>query len=307
MPRTLESESMIGGRLAVPGTSAGLGRVAGARRAASQFARKNPLGVIGLAILAIVCLAALLAPWIAPYGPLELSDAPLAGPSLDHPAGTDQFGRDTLSRIIFGARISLLIALVVITLGGVLATVIGMATTYIGGTVEYIWQRFVDAVMALPSLVLLLGILSVVEPSVLTVITILSLRFAITNTRYIRAVTLSALTSDYVTSARVVGASPARTLFRHILPNILSLIIVLLSYEVGTVILIEASLSFLGYGVPPPQPTWGGMLARDGRTYMIIAPWMLIAPAVALSLVVFAVNVVGDALRDTLDPRLRGL
>src|SRR5690606_28266945 len=113
--------------------------------------------------------------------------------------------------------------------------------------------------------------------------------------------------SDYVLSARVIGATPARTLFRHILPNILSLIIVLLSYEIGTVILIEASLSFLGYGVPPPDPTWGGMLARDGRTYMIVAPWMLIAPAIALSVVVFSVNVFGDSLRDSLDPRLRGL
>ncbi|MGE0598224.1 MAG: ABC transporter permease [Dehalococcoidia bacterium] len=275
--------------------------------ALSVFARKNPLGLVGLVILALVCIAALAAPWIAPYGPLELGDSPLAGPSAKHLAGTDQFGRDILSRVIFGARISLLIALVVISLGGVVATVIGMATTYVGGPVEYVWQRFVDAVMALPSLVLLLGILSVVERSILSVIVILSLRFAITNTRYIRAVTLGALASDYVTSARVIGASPARTLFRHILPNILSLIIVLLSYEVGTVILIEASLSFLGYGVPPPDPTWGSMLARDGRTYMIVAPWMLIAPAVALSLVVFAVNVVGDGVRDMLDPRLRGL
>lgn len=275
--------------------------------ALASFGRKSPLGVVGLVILAVVCVAALGAKWIAPYGPLELGDRPLTGPSSEHWAGTDQFGRDILSRIIYGARISLLIAIVVISVGGVLATVIGMATTYAGGPIEYVWQRFVDAVMALPSLVLLLGILSVVSPSVLAVITILSLRFSITNTRYIRAVTLGALASDYVLSAKVVGASPARTLFRHILPNIVSLIIVLLSYEVGTVILIEASLSFLGYGVPPPQPTWGGMLARDGRTYMIVAPWMLVAPAVALSLVVFAVNVVGDALRDSLDPRLRGL
>ncbi len=307
MPSSAETESIVSSPRAVFGTASGPSPLQSAGRAVSRFSRKNPLGVVGLVILALVCLAAALAPWIAPYGPLELGDNPLTGPSAKHPAGTDQFGRDILSRLIYGARISLLIALVVITLGGVLATVVGMATTYIGGPVEYVWQRFVDAVMALPSLVLLLGILSVVEPSVLTVIVILSLRFSITNTRYIRAVTLSALSADYVMSARVVGASPARTLFRHILPNILSLIIVLLSYEVGTVILIEASLSFLGYGVPPPDPTWGSMLARDGRTYMIIAPWMLIAPAIALSLVVFAVNVVGDAMRDTLDPRLRGL
>lgn len=307
MPRSLETESFIASSQAALGRHREPNSLQLAVTALSVFARKNPLGLVGLVILALVCIAALAAPWIAPYGPLELGDSPLAGPSAKHLAGTDQFGRDILSRVIFGARISLLIALVVISLGGVVATVIGMATTYVGGPVEYVWQRFVDAVMALPSLVLLLGILSVVERSILSVIVILSLRFAITNTRYIRAVTLGALASDYVTSARVIGASPARTLFRHILPNILSLIIVLLSYEVGTVILIEASLSFLGYGVPPPDPTWGSMLARDGRTYMIVAPWMLIAPAVALSLVVFAVNVVGDGVRDMLDPRLRGL
>lgn len=306
MPRTLDTEPIaVPGALPMHLTWTGVSRRTSRRLTA--FGRRNPLGAVGVLILTVVCVAALGAKWVAPYGPLELSDSPLAGPSSEHWAGTDQFGRDILSRVVYGARISLLIALVVITVGGVLATIVGMATTYAGGAIDYVWQRFVDAVMALPSLVLLLGILSVVNPSVTTVIIILSLRFAVTNTRYIRAVTLGALASDYVLSARVVGASPPRILFRHILPNIVSLIIVLLSYEVGTVILIEASLSFLGYGVPPPHPTWGGMLARDGRTYMLVAPWMLIAPAVALSLVVFAVNVVGDAARDAFDPRLRGL
>jgi len=192
----------------------------------------------------------------------------------------------------------------IIGVGG--ATIIGSASGYLGGPLDYISQRMVDTIQAIPPTIFLLGVVIVLGPSTTNVMAALAVRTAISLSRVIRGTVLSLKTEQYIEAARAIGASELRILVRHLLPNIVSLIIVLVSTTVGGLILAEASLSFLGYGVPPPTPSWGGMMSSEGRTYMIVAPWLLIAPMIALSAVVFATNMFGDAIRDELDPRMRG-
>jgi peptide/nickel transport system permease protein len=295
---------VAGGGLSVsPFTGTGLTR--GTLRI-GHFIQRKPLGAFGGAITVALVVIALFADVIAPYGSLEHSRDTLQGASAHHLMGTDQFGRDILSRIIYGARISLYVGVVVTLLGTIPALALGLASAYFGGWIDYGIQRLVDAFQAVPYLIMLIAIMVVLGPSLTNVIIALSLRRAIVESRVMRGATMGILNNTYVEAAHAMGASNVRIMVRHLVPNIMPTLIVLGSIGFAGVILAEASLSFLGYGVPPPTPSWGGMLAADGRAYMFAAPWMLIAPTVALSVTVFGVNMFGDALRDVLDPRLRG-
>jgi peptide/nickel transport system permease protein len=279
-----------------------------------QFIRKKPMGAFGGGIVVVLVLVALGAPVFAPYPPLENDQTvQLKGPSLNgvdgkfpHLAGTDQFGRDVFSRVVYGAQTSLYIGVLVTIVSTIPALILGVASAYFGGWVDYLLQRFVDTVQAIPYLILLIAIMVVLGPSFINVVFALSFRRAVTESRVLRGASMGLMNQTYVEAARAMGATDLRIMARHLVPNLLPLLIVLSSTAFAGVILSEASLSFLGYGVPPPRPSWGGMLAADGRAFMYAAPWMLVAPTAALAIVVFGVNMFGDALRDVLDPRLRG-
>ena len=271
------------------------------------FARAKPLGAMGAVVLTLLVVMAVFAPVLAPYDPVATNQrAALQSPDGAHLLGTDQFGRDILSRVLQGARISLYVGLGATSISIVLALIIGVVSAYFGGVTDYFVQRLVDAVQAVPALILLISVLVILGPSITNVVLALAFRSSITTSRIVRGATLGVLTNPYVEAAKVVGARDLRVMLQHVVPNIIPPVIIVATVQFGGAILAEAGLSFLGYGVPPPTPSWGGMMSAEGRVYMIAAPWILISPAVALSLVVFSVNVLGDALRDRLDPRLRG-
>ena len=267
---------------------------------------EKPLGAVGAVIVMIMLLMAVFANWIAPYPYDEphFSDA-LQGSSFSYFLGTDFIGRDLFSRLVHGARVSIVVALGSVALGSILASLIGITSGYMGGKFDTLVQRLVDAWMSVPPLLLLLFVMSILGPSTLNVTLVLGL-VAIRESRVLRGAVLALKEQPFVEAARVNGATTLRILVRHVLPNVMVPIIILASLRLGQVILIEASLSFLGYGVPPPFPSWGRMLSSESRTYMEIAPWLAIWPGVFLSLTVFGWNVLGDALRDLLDPRMRG-
>jgi peptide/nickel transport system permease protein len=284
-----------------------LARPASIFAAVAAFARAKPMGAFGGLVVVMLVVVALLANVLAPENPIATNQRmALRPPSAEHLLGTDQFGRDILSRVIFGARVSLFVGVGVTLIALSLAVMIGVSSAYFGGAVDYGVQRLVDSVQAVPGLILLISVLVVLGPSVTNVVLALAFRSAITTSRVVRGATLGVIAHPYVEAAKVLGGSDLRIMARHVVPNIIPPAIIVATVQFGGTILAEASLSFLGYGVPPPTPTWGGMLSAEGRAYMIAAPWILIAPAVALSLVVFSVNMLGDALRDRLDPRLRG-
>jgi peptide/nickel transport system permease protein len=271
-----------------------------------RFTRGKPLGAVSAIILALFLSVALLATVLAPYSPVSNnSRAQLQGPSLRHLMGTDQYGRDVFSRILFGARTSLYVGVGATLIGGVAAVVIGVVSASAGGSVDYLIQRVVDTVQAIPPIILLIALLVVLGPSLTNVILALSLRSAFVTSRVMRGSALTILKQPYVDAGRIIGCSHLRLMSIYVLPNIMASVIVLATANFGAAILAEATLSFLGYGVPPPTPSWGGMLSAEGRSFMFVAPWLLIAPTAALSAVVFAANMFGDALRDILDPRLR--
>lgn len=299
----MAADARMGGIVRPPADRSGLARM-GAQLA--RFARRKPLGAGGAVVIALLIVIAIGADVIAPFDPLEHSRSRLTGPSSENLVGTDQFGRDVLSRVIHGARTSLQVGVAATILAMVPAVIIGMTSAYVGGWYDYGVQRFVDTIQALPGLILLVTILVVLGPGLWNVIFALSFNSAIVGSRVMRGATLGVANEMYVDAARAMGATHFRMMFRHLLPNIVPTVIVVYSLGFGNVILAEASLSFLGYGIPPPTPSWGGMLAADGRSYMFAAPWMLWGPTIALALVIFAVNMFGDAVRDVLDPRLRG-
>lgn len=267
----------------------------------------KPLGAAGGVLLLAFVIVGLTADWIAPYGFNEISPIDrLQAPSWEHWFGTDNLGRDLLSRCIHGAQLSVIIGCAAATLATLISAAIGIVSGYFGGKVDLVIQRFVDAWMSFPDLIILIVVVSVVGPGMPQIIATLGLLLGIAGSRIVRSAVLGVREQMYVHAAQSVGASTARMLWRHILPNVLPPIIVLFTTRVGTVILAESGLAFLGLGVPPPAPTWGAMLSGSGRTYMFQGPWLALAPGLCLTAVVYATNVFGDALRDLLDPRMRG-
>lgn len=273
----------------------------------SRLLREKPFAAGAAAVFLLFVFCGLFADVLAPYGFNEISMLErLKPPSWRHPFGTDNLGRDMLSRCLYGAQLSVIIGLSTAALATVISVLIGTLSGYLGGRVDMIVQRVVDAYMSFPELVILIAVVSVVGPGMPQIIGLLSLVLGIGGSRIIRSAVVSARENMYVHAAQSIGASTTRVLWRHLLPNIMPPIIVLFTTRVGAVILIESGLSFLGLGVPPPAPTWGGLLSGSGRSYMFQGPWLALAPGLCLTVVVYATNVFGDALRDLLDPRLRG-
>lgn len=269
--------------------------------------RSKPLGAAGGVVFLIFLFCGLFADVLAPFGMNEISPINrLKPPSWQFPFGTDNLGRDMLSRCLYGAQLSVIIGLSAASLATVISVVVGILTGYLGGKFDLVVQRFVDAWMSFPELIILIVVVSVLGPGMPQIIGTLGLLLGIAGSRIIRSAVVSVRENMYVHAAQSIGSSTWRILFRHILPNILPPIIVLFTTRVGAVILAESGLSFLGLGVPPPAPTWGGLLSGGGRTYMFQGPWLALAPGLCLTVVVYATNVFGDALRDLLDPRLRG-
>lgn len=278
-----------------------------ARRFTRRLFADKPLGAAGGVLLLAFVIVGLTADWIAPYGFNEISPIDrLQAPSWAHWFGTDNLGRDLLSRCIHGAQLSVIIGCAAATLATLISGLIGIVSGYFGGKVDLLIQRVVDAWMSFPDLIILIVVVSVVGPGMPQIIITLGLLLGIGGSRIVRSAVLGVREQMYVHAAQSVGASTARMLWRHILPNVLPPIIVLFTTRVGTVILAESGLAFLGLGVPPPAPTWGAMLSGSGRTYMFQGPWLALAPGLCLTAVVYATNVFGDALRDLLDPRMRG-
>jgi peptide/nickel transport system permease protein len=271
-----------------------------------RFARREPLGTLCALVILIFCLMAIFAPLVTTAGPTALVAAPLEASSRTHPLGTDQFGRDVFSRVVYGARISLAVGVLATSIAALGAAVLGIASAYVGGWVDSLLQRLVDAVQAIPPIVFLIGLVVALNPSFKTVVIALAARGAFVLSRIVRSAALTIKDQQFIEAARSTGVSGVRLMWRHILPNVVPVLIVLFSVNVSTNIIAEASLSFLGYGIQPPAPTWGGMMSGDARLYMIARPWLLMGPVFALGLTVFAFNMFGDALRDRLDPRLRG-
>jgi peptide/nickel transport system permease protein len=272
--------------------------------------KRYPLVPLVLLLLLLV-IPALFAPLIAPHNPIEgrlterfAPPAWLPGGSWDHVLGTDRQGRDILTRIIYGARISLSVSVVSIALAGTLGTAMGLAAAYFGGWFDAIVMRVVDAFLSLPLVLVALVAVAVFGPSFVTVIGVVTALLWTSYARQVRAEALTIKQMDFVARARVIGASDLRIMFRHILPNVVNTIIVIATLEVGSVILLEATLSFLGAGIPRPDPSWGVMVA-DGRDQITAAWWMAFFPGCALMMVVLSANVLGDWLRDHLDPKLR--
>lgn len=273
-----------------------------------RLVREKPLGTVGGVIVLLLFITGVFADLMAPYGFNEIILADrLAPPSGAHWLGTDNLGRDLLSRIINGARISMIVSLGASTIAVSVSTAIGITSGYFGGKFDMVMQRFVDSIMCFPTLLIYLTIMSILGPGIWQVIVVLGLHGGLGGmSRTTRSAVIGIKENLYVEAARAIGAPPSRIIFRHILPNITAILIVQFTLAMGRFIIAEASLSFLGFGIPPPFPSWGGMLAGPGRQYMLQAPWMLFWPGVALFLVVYGVNVLGDALRDLFDPRLRG-
>lgn len=276
-------------------------------RALGRFAVRKPLGAIGAVIVIAMLIMAVFAERIAPYSYDEtIRGARMRPPSAAHWLGTDNLSRDLWSRIVYGARVSVTVGFATIALGIAAATAIGVSSAYFGGSYDLVLQRIVDAWLSFPYLVIILSVMAVLGPGRLNLIVSVAIIAAATNSRVIRGAALSVMQSQFVEAARAMGCGHARIILRHVLPNVTATIIILATIGLGAVILAESALSFLGFGVPPPYPSWGAMLSGSGRTYMLRAPWMAIWPGVAISLAVFGFNMLGDALRDVLDPRLRG-
>jgi len=272
-----------------------------------RMTRSKPLGAFGGGVFALFLICGVFADLLAPYGLNETNMLQrLQPPSFAHILGTDHLGRDVFSRILFGAQLSVIVGFMAAGLATVISIVLGIVTGYFGGRTDMLIQRFVDAWMTFPDLVLLIVVISIVGPGVTQIVVILGCLYGIAGSRIIRGSVIGIRENMYTHAAQSMGARTIHILWFHILPNVMPVVIVLFTTRVGAVILAEAGLSFLGLGVPPPAPTWGSMLSGTGRTYMYLGPWLALAPGLCLTIVVYAINVYGDALRDLLDPRMRG-
>ncbi len=272
-----------------------------------RLIKEKPLGTAGAVITLALLLIGLFANQLAPYPPNapHVVDA-LAAPSAKYILGTDNLGRDLLSRIIFGARISVVVGLVGALISVSLSTILGTLCGYFGGKFDLLVQRFVDAWMCFPGMVIILVVMSILGQGMWQVILVLGIQTGISGSRVVRSAVIGIKGNVYLQAAVAIGGSTPQILAKHVLPNILAPIIIMFSMAVPNMIMSESGLSFLGYGIPPPTPSWGGMLSGSARAFMFMAPWMAIWPGVALAFVVYGVNMFGDALRDILDPRLRG-
>lgn len=269
--------------------------------------REKPLGAVCAIIFILFLFCGIFADFLAPYGYNKISPLNrLKPPSWAFPFGTDNLGRDMLSRCLYGAQLSVIIGFCAAGIATFISVVLGIVSGYIGGKFDLVLQRFVDAWMSFPDLIILIVVVSVVGPGMPQIIVTLGLLLGIAGSRIVRGAVVSVRENMYVHAAQSTGASTFRILWRHILPNVMAPVIVLFTTRVGTVILAESGLSFLGLGVPPPAPTWGGLLSGSGRTFMLQGPWLALAPGLCLTIVVYATNMFGDALRDLLDPRMRG-
>ncbi len=273
----------------------------------TRLIKEKPLGTIGGVIVLVLFFAGIFADLLAPYGYNEfILGERLGVPSPEHLLGCDNLGRDLLSRVIFGARISMYIGLGATTLAQFLCLGIGITSGYFGGKYDILMQRFVDAWMCLPPLFIYLSVMSLLGPGMWQVIVVLGVAEGIRQSRVVRSAVMGVKENIYIEAARAIGAPTGRILWKHIFPNVTAPQIILFTTGMGRNILNEATLSFLGFGIPPPIPSWGGMLSGAGRQYMILAPWMVLWPGLALSVVVYGINMLGDGIRDLLDPRLRG-
>jgi peptide/nickel transport system permease protein len=274
--------------------------------AVATFIRRRPLGALGAIIVLLLLLAATFAPIIAPYDPLDTNFiAILRPPSPEFLLGTDAFGRDLLSRLIFGARTALLVGFVSSFVGASLGALLGTVSAYFGGKTDLLLQRVMDVFLSFPIVILAMAVVAVLGTGVWNVILAITIPVIPQVARVIRASALSIREMPYVESARAVGAGHWRIMARHMLPNVLAPYLIMLTAFLGQAILLEASLSFLGLGVAEPTAAWGLMLRGAGVQFAERAPWLAIAPGLAISITVFAFNLFGDALRDALDPRLR--
>jgi peptide/nickel transport system permease protein len=272
-----------------------------------KFIRQKPLGAFGAAIAIVLVLMAAFHPWLATHDPNALSpNEVLAAPSMAHYFGTDAFGRDIFSRVVYGAWTSLQVSLIAVTIGTVLGTLVGVVSGYFGGFPDMVLQRVVDAAMSFPGLILAIALVGLVGPSVKNVAIAIGFVTFPSLARIVRGPVLSIKEQQYVEAARGTGANSSRIMGRHILPNLMAVIIVVATARFGSAILVESSLSFLGLGPPPPTATWGSMLSGDAIYIMETAWWLAVFPGAAITLVVLGFNLFGDALRDVLDPRMRG-
>ena len=276
-------------------------------RATRRFARSQPLGMAGIAIIALIVFAALFADLITTYDPVSTSTDILQDPGGDHLFGTTRQGKDVYARVVYGARVSLEVGLFTVVLSIVGGTVLALIAGYFGGLVDNIISRIADILIAFPSILFALTLATSLGKGLTTIVIAISIIFTPVIMRIMRGAVLQQRSIPYVEAARVLGASEPRIIFRHILPNLMGIAIITGSATLPAAILTESALSFLGVGVKLGEPSWGGDLSGDARQFFQIAWWMAIFPGIALSLTVLAFNLLGDSLRDTLDPRLRGV
>ena len=272
-----------------------------------RLIKEKPLGAVSAAVVVILVLMSVFAGALAPYDIQDFNAKDrLQGPSAAHPLGTDHLGRDLLTRIIFGGRLSLFVGLSATAINALVALLVGGISGYVGGKVDVVVQRFVDAWMAFPGLLLLLTIMSIVGRGVPQVILVLGVTGGIAGSRVVRGAVIGVRENTYFQAAQTVGSPLGRTVVRHVIPNIAPVLIVIFSINIGGVMISEASLSFLGFGLPIEVPSWGGLLSREGRNFMEQAPHLAMWPGLFLTITVYSLNNLGDAIRDLLDPRLRG-
>jgi peptide/nickel transport system permease protein len=271
------------------------------------FARKKPLGAFGAVVAVLLIIVAIFAPLIATHDPNATDSALVfAPPGSEHWLGGDQIGRDVFSRLVYGTRISLYAGLLSAFIGASIGMMVGVTSVHFGGITDLVVQRIIDALMAFPPLILAISIMAALGASLDNVVIALSIAFIPSTARVLRSQALAVKEMNYVLAAKAIGASHARVILRYMIPNCLALYIVIVTTFLGVAIVAEATLSFLGIGVPPDVPSWGGMLNGAAQTYVHLAPWLGVFPGLAIALVVFAWNLLGDSLRDVLDPRLRG-
>jgi peptide/nickel transport system permease protein len=275
-------------------------------QAVYDFARQRPLGAIGAAIILVMVVVAICAPWLAPFDPLETDyGAMLAAPGEKHWLGTDAYGRDVLSRVIYGSRTALIVGLGASLIGATIGALIGVASAYFGGRIDLVVQRIMDVLISFPLIILALAVVAILGTGVQNVILALAIPMIPRCARVVRSSALAVREMPYVDAARAAGFGDARIVLRHMLPNVTAPYLIMLTALLSQAILLEASLSFLGLGVQEPVAAWGLMLRGAAVEFAETAPWMAIFPGLAISLAVFGFNLFGDSLRDALDPRLR--